>query len=303
MNELYAADPAVCEHASDLKLLLASFGPYTGRYLANFPVDWCALVESRFENIGEVEAARIKTLLRRARESIALITPAKLQWQVEQDWLSNAMPLLGILPKVPAVFHGLIAMQAKPPTIHHLHELDLPPTAEERIAGTGPEYARITKMLLLLSPELALVDPYLNPLNRYCFSVLKSLFAVAAKGKIQKICLWARASAVIGLGSYHTIKNDLEDSLRRLVAQADFKPGFELEMVLVEDESRQTKMHGRYLLSIKGGVRLDQGFQQLPEGRLVDVGPVGKATHESLLDIYFDGKNDMRLIECLTVKA
>jgi len=55
MNELYAADPAVCSHASELKLLLASFGPYAGRYLANYPIDWAAQVESHFDNLGEIE--------------------------------------------------------------------------------------------------------------------------------------------------------------------------------------------------------------------------------------------------------
>jgi hypothetical protein len=68
-------------------------------------------------------------------------------------------------------------------------------------------------------------------------------------------------------------------------------------MILVEDESKQTKMHGRYVLSIKGGVRLDQGFQQLPAGRQVDVGPIGKVIHNQLLDIFFDGKHDMRVAE------
>lgn len=302
MNELYAADPSVCGHASELKLLLASFGPYTGRYLANYPIGWSALVENQFKGLGEVETARVKLLLQRARESISLITKADLPWGVEKDWLSNALPLLAKTTLAPAVFDGLIAMQAKPPAIHHLHELDLPPTAEERIAGTADEYARATKMLLLLSPELAMIDPYLNPLNRYCFAVLKAMFDIAAKGKCEKITLWARASAVIGHGTYAAIKNDLTGTVTQLARQANFKPGREIEMLLVEDELRQTKMHGRYLLSIKGGIRLDQGFQQLPEGRHVDVGPIGKATHNVLLDIYFDGKHDMRVAERLVLK-
>ena len=73
-------------------------------------------------------------------------------------------------------------------------------------------------------------------------------------------------------------------------------------MILVDDESRQTKMHGRYLLSIKGGIRFDQGFQKLPEGRHVDVGPIGKTIHDALLDIYCDGKHDMRVIDRLAFK-
>lgn len=300
MNELYAADPSVCGHASELKLLLASFGPYAGRYLANYPIDWAAQVESQFENRGEIEIARVKTILRRAKEGVAMVTRANLSWNAEKEWLENARPLLNTAP---AVFDGLIAREAKPPTIYHLDDLDLPPTAEERIAGTAFEYARISKILLLLSPEIALVDPYLNPRKRDCASVLKAMFDTAAKGKCQKILLWARAAEVCGRDTYSIIKSDLEDSLRQLARQANFKPGREIEMILVEDESRQTKMHGRYLLSIKGGVRFDQGFQQLPQGRCVDVGPVGKTTHNALLDIYFDGKHDMRVVTRLKFKC
>lgn len=299
MNELYAADPSVCGHASELKLLLASFGPYAGRYLANYPSDWAARVERQLENLGEIEAARVKTILRRAKESMALIPWNGLAWNKRQEWLANARPLLNTEP---AMFDGLIARQATPPAIHHLHDLELPPTAEERIQGTASEYARISKILLVLSPEIALVDPYLNPLKGECAAVLKAMFDTAAKGKCQKISLWARESEVCRRGAYPVIQADLEDRLRQLARQAGFKPRREIEMILVEDESRRAKMHGRFLLSIKGGIRFDQGFQQLPQGRQVDVGPVGKTTHNALLDIYFEGKHDMRVEERLAFK-
>ena len=300
MNELYAADPSVCAHASELKLLLASFDPYAGRYLANYPENWVAQVESQFENRGEIEKARVKTILRRAKEGMAMVTRANLSWNADKEWLENARPLLNTPP---AVFDGLIAREATPPAIHHLHELDLPPTAEERIAGTASEYARISKILLVLSPEIALVDPYLNPLKGDCAAVLKAMFDTAAKGKCQKISLWARESEVCRRGTYAVIKADLEDRLHRLAHQAGFKPGREIEMILVEDESRLAKMHDRFLLSIKGGIRFGQGFQQLPQGRHVEVGPVGKTTHNALLDIYFDGKHDMRVVERLAFKC
>ena len=300
MNELFAADPSVCCSASDLKLLLASFGPYAGRYLAKYPIDWAAQVERGLDSVGEIEAARVQTLLRRAIENLTFVTPSNLPWKAEQAWLANAFPLL---EGSSAVFKGLIANVGKPPTVQELHEVDLPPTAEERVAGTASEYARISKILLLLSPEIALIDPYLNPQKRACAAVLGALFDLIARGKCQKVTLWARAADVLGSGNADAVKTDLKDTLRRLAVTANFKRGREVEMILVEDESRQTKMHGRYVLSIKGGVRLDQGFQQLPAGRQVDVGPIGKVIHNELLDIFFDGKHDMRVAERIAFKV
>jgi hypothetical protein len=299
MNELYAADPAVCCHASDLKLLLASFGAWSGRYLANYPTDWAAQVERQFSSAGEVEAARVQTLLRRAKENLTLVTRSNLPWNVQQAWLPNAAPMLG---GAVAVFNGLIALEAKPPTIQQLHELELPPTAEERIAGVASEYARISKILLLLSPEVALIDPYLNPLKRSYHAVLTALFELATKGKCQKITLWVRAAEALGAGNAAGIKSDIEACLRSLAKSANLKPGRAIELLMVEDESSQSKIHGRYLLSIKGGIRLDQGFAQLPVGRKVDVGPVGRAIHSDLLDLFFDGKHDMKVVHNLSIK-
>ncbi len=142
MNELFAADPAVCCQANDLKLLLASFGPYAGRYLANYPTDWASQVEKRFGGAGEVEAARVRTLLRRAKENLTLVTRSNLPWNGQQAWLPNASPMLG---GAMAVFDGLIALEARPPAIHHLHELELPPPPKNVSSAARPNTPEFQK--------------------------------------------------------------------------------------------------------------------------------------------------------------
>ena len=291
MNELYAADPNCCVRASDLKLLLNSFGPYTGRYLANYPSDWVQRIEIQSNALGDVEVARIKTLLRRAKDSLKIVTRSNLAWTDSVPWLDNATQHMN------TAFDALITRESRPPSIFDLDELDLPPTAEERVLGEASEYVRVIKILALLSPEILLIDPYLNPLKRVYSQTLPSLFKQIAKGKSEKVILWSRASEVYGSSNQASVDRDLYESIKRLVTSSGFKPGIEVEMILVEDETSKSKMHGRHLLSIKGGVRLDQGFQQLPKGRKVDVGPVGQAIHNELMDIYFDGQHDM------TVKA
>ena len=166
------------------------------------------------------------------------------------------------------IFDGLIAGQSRSPNIHQLDEMELPPTTEERVQGTAAEYARVSKILLVLSPEIAFVDPYVNPLKRNYSKVLRMLFQQVAKGRCQKVTLWARASVVFESASASVCKANLRDALRNMALDAQFKPGREIEMILVDDDKKQSKMHGRYLLSIKGGIRLDQGFQQLPQGQI-----------------------------------
>lgn len=299
MNDLFAADPATCRHSSDLRLLLNSFGPYTGRYLANYPNDWSARIQGGMVNLGEIEAARIQTLLRRARESISLITRSNLPWNDNITWIDNALPKLNTQP---AIFSGLIAQRSMPPAVHEFQGLELPPTAEERVEGTGDEYVRISKILLLMSPEIALIDPYLNPLKRSYALILRSIFATLAKGRCKRVLLWARASELVGARNDKVILQDIDAALRNFSEQAKFSSGFKIEMVLVQDEDKNDKMHGRYLLSIKGGIRFDQGFQKLAVGRFADVGPVGRSVHDDLLNIYFDGKHDMQIVHRIAVE-
>ena len=68
MNEFFAAEPTCFRDSSELRLLLVRFGPYTGRYLAEYPAEWSSFLTGRFEDLCSVEAERVKTCLRRARE-------------------------------------------------------------------------------------------------------------------------------------------------------------------------------------------------------------------------------------------
>ena len=133
-------------------------------------------------------------------------------------------------------------------------------------------------MLLFYSPEIILVDPYINPVKHQYKSVLTGLLKIAAKGQCQRIVVWARASEIFRNADQTTMLSDVKEALQKIIMQAELKPGREVEMIFVDDGPCKNKMHARYLLSIKGGVRLDQGFQQLPKGRRVDVGPVGQVS-------------------------
>lgn len=298
MNELFAADPTACKHSRDLQLLLKNFGPYTGRYLANYPSDWTSKVREALRTTGEVEAARIKLLLQRAREDSTLIERLPFAWSPSKGWLENATDLIsGSYPKLT----GLIAETPVPPLIHQLDDLDFPPTSEERIAGKPNEYLRISDILIKQSTELFLIDPYLNPLTTRYSNTIKVFLISAAKGRCQSIQFWVRASELFKNGSPSAIMTDLRKELLAWSKIAKFSHGAQLKVFAMEDETSREKMHGRYLLSIKGGIRLDQGFQELPQDRKVEVGPIGKHPHSDLLSIYLDGKHDMKLADQITI--
>ena len=294
MNELYAADPKICKHSRDLQLLLKHFGPFTGRYLANYPSDWSSRIREDLRSIGTIEAERIKTLIRRAREESILIERLPLAWSPTKSWLENAISLTSG-PK--PCLTGLLAEASDPPLVHQLDDLDLAPTAEERIQAKPQEYLRVSNILIKQSTELLFIDPYLNPLTTRYRNTVKSFLVAAAEGRCQSIQFWVRASELFKSASSSAIMTDVRNELTAWSNNAKFRQGFQLQIFAVADGASREKMHGRYLLSKKGGIRLDQGFQELPQDRKVEVGPVGRDTHRDLLDIYLDRNHDMEVVE------
>jgi hypothetical protein len=289
MNELFAADPQCCEQSADLKFLLAHFGPHAGRYLADYPISWAADVARHCESLGALEAERIKTLVRRARERSALVRKGGLPWQPDVDWLSNYKNVLALRPGefVSAVLpRSAVGMGG--PTID---DLDLPPTAGEAIDAIASEYVRVSRTLLLISPELVIVDPYLNPCKRDREDVLRAMLQTVAKGQCRAITCWARASEVAD--PKRNTWADVCAALDRVLAAVVWPVDRSFQFILVDDAVAKSKMHARYLFSIKGGIRYDQGLQSLPKGRRNEVSPIAAAVHDGLIRVFQEGEHDM----------
>ncbi|MCS0585324.1 hypothetical protein NX784_27465 [Massilia pinisoli] len=302
MNDLFAADPKIGRDSLALRFLFSLFGHSSGRYLMDFPATWRADVLKAREGLGDIEEARLRTLLRRAKEQGVFRSAPGLVWEQEFDWLANIMTQLKLGR---AVVAGLILDAADSPASDFvvptwpLTEVPLPPTAEERIAGAATEYCRVSTTLLVGSAELAFVDPYLDFRKRAVTRVLEPMLDKVRRSACQRVLLHVRAVSV----------NDMDEC----VAQAQQQLGRimdlymptrpqKINMLWWDDDRASERMHGRYLLSNKGGIRFDQGFQVLPAGRMVDVAPVSPSVHLKLYEHFFDNKHDMKLVASISLE-
>lgn len=292
MNELFAADPSVFLHASDLRFALEKFGPETGRYLGEYPSNWVARVEQSVPAVSPLEQARIRTCLRRAIERLKLIPNGSFPFDASRSWENNALELLRAPnPRFDGVIVGCEGGHSAALT---LDSLDLPPTADEKIEGIPGEFVRVCKTIVLFSSEIVMVDPYANPCKQNVASVLRPLLQQIARGRCERVLICARYDSVIG--ARQSTQNELRDSLQKLRSDGRLPQACSLEYVLFEDCQSVSRMHARYIFSIKGGVRLDQGFQKLPSGRKVDVGPISPVLLHDLIDVYIEGRHDMKEI-------
>ena len=83
---------------------------------------------------------------------------------------------------------------------------------------------------------------------------------LAAKGRV-KLVLWVRASAVAE-------RNAFKSRLREILSDADARQ-ISFEVIAVDDARASDKLHRRSLLTIKGGIGLEQGFQELTNGKTI----------------------------------
>lgn len=301
MNERFAAEPSSCESAKELQSLMGSFGPEAARYLLVFPANWRELILEHFSSVGQVELECVKTVLRRALEKMQVVPDKSIPYDKGRDWVENA---LSMVEKPTSRLHGVIFSRERPQNHHRaftMDTLDLPKTAEERIEATPQEITRVCKILLEYSSDVLLIDPYLNPLNRSYEKVLPKLMRVIAEStSCQRVEMWARYKSVIDRPGN---KSDLERALTSLRKESGLSPKRKLEMILVDDESGE-RMHGRYLLTNKGGVRLDQGFQSLSrshKSHKMDVSPIGRVLIDELWGIYIKQAHGMKIV--MTVSA
>jgi hypothetical protein len=290
MNEYFAAHPQSCSGASDLRYLLSLFGPQTGRYLADLPASWQEDVLRHCAQMGDLEAERVKSLVRRAREKSALLRKAWPHWQPGLDWLSNYRHLLAAQP---AAFDGAIVPKGLAGSgLTAIDDLELPATASEAIDATAAEYVRVCRTLLLISQELVVVDPYLNPCKRDRAEVLLALLSVLGKSTARKsVTCWARSSEVVDVkrNSWAEVCAALDS----ILSKAGWPKTHAFRYILVDDAVAKSRMHARHVFSIKGGIRFDQGLQVLPRGRRNEVSPTAHVVHEELIATFVDGQHDM----------
>jgi hypothetical protein len=175
-----------------------------------------------------------------------------------------------------------------------IDDLELSPTADELVDAIPDEYVRVSRTLLKISPELAFIDPYVSPCTSDRRDVLVAMLREVATGKCRQVMVWSKYSLVVSEKKHSLV--EVRDAWRDILHEAAWPAGRQFKHVLIDDSASKVRMHGRYLISIKGGVRYDQGFQRFGRGRGNEVSPVGRSLHDVLFGIYFENSHDMQIV-------
>jgi hypothetical protein len=321
MNDIYGMAPNAHATVAELRVLLATFGPHNSRYVWTLPSHkvWRDSVLAHFSHLGEIDQARLKSILSKAIENSAFMDRSINCWPSAVCWLKNALEYWRMeQPPCKPIYVSDVDYDdlvfSQPGDAKFLispYELSTVSPADEEI-GTRPEdYWKVSKWLCTISGEVHFIDPYFDPTTG---TKVRDVFVhfleqIALLRKLEYVHFWVRFD--VGKDSFGRRRDSLDRrrvsaELRDIMKQATHgvQRGLRLSFHWVEDGASADRLHARYLLTEKGGIKFDQGFQRIhPVGKKNMVSPVGHELHLQLFRKFSRKENSFKVLETVEVRA
>lgn len=285
MNEMFAAEPNFARTALELKMFLDRFGPTSGRYLAALPKGWHRAVAEAFAEASPVEQKRVMVAIEGARRRASVLARPDFPWNFSVDWRANASRLAS--PAARRLRAAVVSPDVEDvllPGLVRADQIDLDLTAEEEIDATAVEFKRVCSIVIAMKGDIHIVDPYLDPCMKEVFEVLSALVGQMATARVASLTLWVRKSILIR--EHRRSPDEIEGALRR--AGAGAVAGLPITLNLLYDRAPSSRMHDRYLFSIKGGISSGNGFQALAEGGRTKVSPMSTVVLDAYVRRYHE---------------
>lgn len=284
MNDRLAVEPNSFSCSRDIKYLLEKCGFHQGRFIAEYPVGWVKLLRKEIDKLPELEQLRAKRVLERMREKAIL--PARERFDYGKTWVENAF-----CHKQSGYFSLVIG--TKPPAINldDIDESELGDSRGERVNQTAEEYARIAAPLLLSSSEIILIDPYFRFGRPLRLKVLKKFISG----------LGGRPARIVVMSRTEELTKDKFQQVALKEIPPLLKSGQMLKILSVTDNN-ENKLHARYLLSIKGAIKYDKGFEESVEKLMVDVEYVSETLHDQLIELFIEGHHGFAVDEEIVIR-
>ena len=304
MNEVFAADPALCHDWRDLLLLLSKSGPEFGRYLVRFPNEWGAIIQRAGQESGDVQAEKIKALLRRAKAELRLINEPSLKYDAHADWVDNLRLALSEPSRLDfAVVEDNVDIPSHLKT--SWSEYAMFSASQEEIESSPVEIARVSEILCRMSHEIYIVDPYIDPVIKTHAPVLTELLGILLRGKCSKLTVVTREDA--------QKRQNIEvtrSAMMALLNNRRCSKKFTFNLDLYDDSAtlQTDRLHDRFIFSIRGGIQFGRGFQVARKPGCAGhhrqiVTPLSRGFLDKLVKHFHEGDHNMHLTRRITAKV
>lgn len=259
MLKEFAVEPKAVSRWESLRYFADRFGTSQGRLISQYPKSWLRDVRDQCGEKTPLEQKRFDTILEKLRSRLIKTGRAYVD---SRSWLENAIDAHREEP-----FSAIIAVSAN----HQLPVLCADEITEEtalwkvelsgKCSRSASELAALTASLLKMSTQIRFIDQHFKCTARYC-RPLAEFLQHAFSGK--------KPDAI----EYHVNADDSADS---------FRSGLERQQWFLKIPGNEhvtfrrwrcidggENLHPRYILTNRGGVRIDYGLDEGDQGETTD---------------------------------
>lgn len=302
MHALFGIEPAAIDNWANMRYLIEKFGMSKGALIAQIPKKWPRLVIEACQsnpNVGDIEQARIEEKLRQAKDE-KLFRPQHVPYEPERSWTENLLS-----EEIGSLLHGVItlneASSQKCILVEELSEDLFSSFGQVRVTQTAETLANVAAFVIGGAEEIILVDPYFEPARR-CIKVLQSIVELACtqSDKLRHVYIYSAAS------KYKKSEQLFDQEYRSAIDRFNTK-GITYHLVRVDDDAVKMDLHTRFLLTSRGGLNYDRGFQE-PEDverreQLTLVTCLLQSIKEELMAEYSTGNPDLATAQIVEIET
>ena len=312
MNEISAVSPRFCFDHRDLLDLIAEFGPYMGRYIANCPANWKRELLDHLAEIGPLEKSRVAQLLNPYNDGGIDAALLSMNYPYDRDfsWTENIRRL-----REKHRFDHIIADAYEPDEFgtwqDQLSQFRATRHRSQRLHGKTGEYISIIRPLLTKGPAAFFIDPYFRPIDPPSVQLIQKIFENIANSSCYQINFYVRGIKALSEStkrgftqqslSFDEYKYRTIASLSNVVQR---HRGKSLTINLVDDAIKSPELHNRFFLTKTGALDFGKGFQKFDyETAQIPVHIVDREVHHMLVEQYIDSKAKFREIDTITIPS
>lgn len=269
----FAIEPEALSEFNFVWQALEQFGVEHGRMISEFPKGWRRQVYAATAKCRGIERSRLEVRLRQLKRKVVRFrqnrpSDASLSWRQNTHTEDLEEPFRAIIQSDNNEKHERVLT---PFELHDESPLWRVKT-QVKVERTPESLASVLGPLGRVSKQLLFVDPHFSTEVRWSKVFLACLNAVGTfSGSHSRIEVHTGSSPPL---------NVLEANVKQWIAPR-LPAGLQVTFVLWDQRDSGEKMHARYFLTERGGIRFDVGLDEGQPGESTDVGLLSKELYEA----------------------
>lgn len=266
MHYEYAVEPqAIASSWENFRYLIEKFGFDKGRLISQFPKSWFREVYQAADALSPLQKKKLEEALNKAKNNKVVRSGRNHDPSLGQ-WLDSAL-----IEHQRQPFHAIIACNTpgSDPSVLPVDTIDESEPLMKVPRGNDIQrdissIASALKGLLHHGTRLAFVDPYFDPFNARQKKLFRELFRIISDNNPGANCeVHYRKDA-------RNLSNDVLEREAATLFGDVIPSGMKVSFYCWCEKDKGEDFHARYLLTEKGGISIDAGFDPVGSQETTD---------------------------------